>query len=574
MLIDPDHLHMGLEFGMAGQDLIVATETPDDGRRERRIGLSGETDPDLIFTILLSGVRNGFFDLLPRQTIDVRLHEDLETLAAGMTAILGALLKVMENTNGLMQQYGHLKSFARDYPNVLFLRIDQDERFLDLFEAARQAYPGRACLIQGGRTGFNAQTRTWGDASMRTLPDLLQEVERARAGRIVSANMHYLEHVSDQLKADVPALMRFLGIRYVMYDVDIYDGAVRPVLSRSVFHDPDTTHVSIYPFLQASLDQSLDVRKVQYGIAYRSMAAEAAPFHLEPDYALFVLSHSRLAAVKILLQQIIFLFDHLGTESPHEDLFLWFLSVRRRIFGDGSRSLSQKLLLNSNLYKLFVGALSFIKILLIGDLKTDRPLKIYGDSGWGEIFPQYYQGRYAQGEEKEKLFSDGRHVNLLVNENYSYQQSHGVIQDAVHRNIPFLTLAPVAPTQELEGLRPIEYRNAGDLADRINALSVSLKGRELSEGLAAYRRMTAQCGAEVMDALMGVPRQQDFFMSCCRDNEERVQCKLDRFHLEKREAIEASWEVLLLGKETRFDLSRSVLMNRSYLSPLAGGSHG
>lgn len=89
-------------------------------------------------------------------------------------------------------------------------------------------------------------------------------------------------------------------------------------------------------------------------------------------------------------------------------------------------------------------------------LDTNRPIEIYGDADWGLLFPKYYQQRYLGSAEKKQLFSKSEYLFLLLNANYTYLESNGVVLDALAENLPFIGLPALVKTKEFEAFSSIE----------------------------------------------------------------------------------------------------------------------
>jgi hypothetical protein len=128
------------------------------------------------------------------------------------------------------------------------------------------------------------------------------------------------------------------------------------------------------------------------------------------------------------------------------------------------------------LYVIYINGISFLKYETLATLKTDRPILLFGDQEWADLFPQYYQGKYL--ENYQAFFQEGRHLNLLLNANFSYLENNPVFARALRLGVPFLCFPALARTSYFDGMSGLEYQNPSELSKKIESVNVEIRRPE------------------------------------------------------------------------------------------------
>ncbi len=555
-----------LRIGYDGSGIRLGYSLPGGVGASEFLPVDKTMDVSFLNYRLLETASPFFYQHLPVEHLEIVLEESLQGGGAFVMAAAEFVGHLLKNTNHFIQRYPDLKGCAAAHDRVLYYRLDGDERFTDLFENARRVHPDRVLLLDG-KTGYDSVERKWKEASHVDADQLIRFIQENRIGRIVSTNMYYLEWFLRQQQLHFLAILRFLGVEYIIYDVDYYDQVVSGYLEKAALNCKEFRRLSIYPHMQQPWDQLFGLTNVSYALLYRSPSPSPRVPVLEEDYSILVLSHSRLDYLQALVDPLLFSMKEAREETVFHEFRLWYFALREMVIAS-PWPVGLKLDATVKLYNIYLAGLALFKLEMIHAAGRIRNVRIFGDPGWARVFPEYYQQRYLNLSEKEELLRDGRHLYLLLNENYSYLECHPVIQDALHRHVAFLTFSPIVRIPGLEGLKAIEYSSASELALRLETIHADMESEGLRTSLSVLRKLWISCGEDLIGGLMGPARPIRVFQDLCGEGSADFHHQLENYITERRAWIEESFAVLFLQEKTHFTRQGSLFMSRPYLQRL------
>ncbi len=530
--------------------------------------LEKEMDADHLTKQLIRISHPVFLECLPEEAVELVLSASIQEGHEGIKAAIDDYATILRETNAFLLKIRHLKNVARSWDRVLFYRIDGDERFTDLCRDAEAAFPERVALLDG-KSGFDSYERCWKPSAHVATESLIEHILSEKAGRVVSTNFYYSSAMLRERHLFIPAIMHYLGVELVSYDVDIYDPLPSGYLYKAALTDGEDRRFSFFPHMQAAWDDLFSLKNISYTITYRQTGDSQTIKDLDAGHEILVMTNSRLDVVRSHIVPLLYMLQGTEPQSAYHDFRLRFYALRQMIL-EADLPLYIRLQRGAGLYTLYVAGMSFFKLETLWELKTRRRLCIYGDQDWGTVFPEYYQGRYLNEQEKDGVFAEARHLYLLLNENFSYLECHPVIQDAVCRNVPFLTFPPIVRLPEFDGMRHMEYVRGDELSVKVEGINDRLHLPEFRQAIQSLKTMWDTCRRELVGGIMGrggLSGQREF--DSWRQRHESVfQPLLQDYRRKHEQDIRRSYEVLFEGSTTSFQSEQSRYFDRPYLQAI------
>lgn len=446
-----------------------------------------------IIVSMLEAVKEVFFKMPiePTRNIHIKfiLDEEFkpdENLLNMYLNLTNYLSQIMSATNQTIQNYRHLKGTARDYENIMFYVFSEAYRLKSMFDSCQEKYPDKA-IYKEYPSGWNSIERHW-EPDRHILPceELISMLRDNRVKKLVVLNYYLYEDYLFVNQIYLPALLDFLGIECVGVDEDPVEqiGAIK---MRSLLHYNGFNRYTLFPAFSKAWDELYNNRNIHY-VPPLQHYMKGQPGKLDDDYSLLVLSNSRLDDVKSVLPIILCLLNEMRAD-PFTEIELWFFSLRKIIMLDQDINEYQKMIFIKNLFYIMYIASNFLKYEVISSVSSRRRLKIFGDAGWGVLFPSYYQNKHLNAVEIGKLHAQGKHLLLLMNNCFSYLEAGGPIFDAISKNIPFINFPALVKTSEFEGFRHIEYRDREELNRLVDNVLPAYKNQELLSSIDTYQNI-------------------------------------------------------------------------------------
>jgi hypothetical protein len=518
---------------------------------------------DLVGWWMLNAVKSLFFEM-PLEKIVFECSED----------VYGQFKRSIDNceiitrlTNDAIIKYSHLGRVAADNGSILFVNIDDSNRYRCLYDEFRNVDAGDI-LYLSMNSGFNANECSWEDTDVPIpLDDLINFVISKKIRKIVSINHYFLDKYIIKTGVYLLPLFRYLGVEYVIIDQDPWDTKPLGYLIKLFYNCNSFDRFSSAPFLNRHWDNKYELENVRYIAVPQDYGEEGAIQDIQDDYAILVLSNSRLANVKALIGYIIYSLDHMSEDSVFTEVQCWYMALRFMILEIMKLDDFEKLYCNSVLHRLFYAIMQFLKYEIIEDLETLRDIEIYGDVGWQTIFPGYYKTRLNH-QQMDELFMERNHLYLLLNHVLSYLEASGPVFDAIKRKVPFINMQSLVKTRSFEGFRHIEYGNKNELNYLTDNIRTVVGNNELKDSIRIFRNILISNESEIVEKVVSgrsVATDKGIFDRECREH----QLLLDRMieeYIDRNEAfLRESFDVLVLGRSIQYDHSKSRYFNRTYV---------
>ncbi len=480
---------------------------------------------------------------------------------------------IIMNTNRFLNENIHLKNKATTHKKVLFYNEDDNERFLSFFRRCSKMDPEH--LLYGNmETGWDDNARRFdpGKASCITPQDLIKFIVEENIRKIVAVNFYYVDQVMTVYRINIVPVLLFMGVEFVMMDGDSYIEQFAGYLMKASSSYGVSPRFSVFPYLDKFYDEKYNLKNIYYFPYPHDYEDVESSFEIEDDYSVVVLSNARFPGVLQFIYPILYLFDFLDEERIFAELELWWLSLRWMIFHDMGFTEVEQRDYESRLIRFFYsGCISFLKYEIIDSIRTDRKVLIYGDPPWEQLFPEYYQKKYLNRQEKDKMFSEKRYLHLLMNFGYSYPEAHPTVNDALMRNVPFICHPHLVKTPPYSGFRHIEYNNAAELNSHIGDIGKSLNNAEFKASVRNYKELMKTSQIEMAENILfdkALPADGGVYMRQCEENNGMLDEMIQEHIKEKGPFLKATFDTIFFKKNIQFDHTRTKFFGKGYVQKI------
>lgn len=514
---------------------------------------------NLIFAKILCALRPVFFKL-PLKNININLSEELKSEYENY---FKQCITILETTNNFLNKYAQNKDACKTHTNILSFNVSDDVRIVSLNKYFSQ-FDNKKVFKKNMPSGFNGVTRQWEQNELPMEPQaLIDYIFDNQIKKIISVNMYLLEKYFAK-GIYLPALFFHLGVDYIIVDGDPYLQNNFAFFLKELFHCHWSKRFSI-AIMHKYWDEKLKLENVEYiGLPQRLEKQEGFSV-LDSDYEIIFLSNSRIRDVQPMVQSIMYVLSHFNDDNLFVDFQMWYWSLRHMILNVLELSQFKRIRFNASIYHVFYTTAQFLKYVVLDSIKTKRKINIYGDDGWGQVFPEYFQKKHLSQNEINELLSQKKYLMLMANHGVHYLNSAAPIYNLAEKNLPFINYSPLVKTEEFSGFSHLEYRNAGELNSLIENINNVAERDDVKKSLDNYVEAFNSSSLAVA---------RDIMLDESFDSDKVTYCRLRKIHeieLERqikeyinvnelflRECI----DVFLLGKP----LKRGITVHEKYAS--------
>ena len=407
--------------------------------------LSVDVDNDVLVNWLLMKV-DPIWALMP---IDDELKINCQDIEDIKQAVF-SLANILEATNEAIGK--HIKSFSRK-DNILFWNVSEDMRYKSLYNRLNKNNDIQYINMD---LGFDRVTRKWNhtDVSM-SVDSLIKYLIDDEIGKIITVNSYVLDKYISSTAVNLMALCKHLGIEWITIDNDPADLNISGYYRRYAYNDTNNSRFSNLSCLVECFDKEYESNNIHYMAIPQDYGSEERSV-LSNDYDIIVLSNSRYKNVQSMLSGIEAVCKSLPQETLYQDINTWYLAMRKLILEIMPLNEFKRFKQNSLLHHFYFACVQWLKFKIIGDVETDRKVKVYGDVGWHEVCKEYYCGS-LDNNQVNSLYKESNHLYLLLNCSFSYLDASGPVYDVIRRNVPWINVPPMVKTDIFEPLDAVEY---------------------------------------------------------------------------------------------------------------------
>lgn len=424
--------------------------------------------PTPLLMALLESFRPWWPDILCAEQL---AHQHPDPRAGVPPHVLPTVRRVeqfLAATRACFQPYRALAGRAVE-PGALLFLLPDDSVALEPAAQTCAALRIRPVLLKRFATGFDKTLRRFEPVANGLLPDLLPWLLQERITTIVSHNTYYLDCNLQQGIFGLP-IFRALGIEWISCDFDTYEGHF--FQQQVVLHEPAFRRFAIEPHNQRDWCALFAMTPSEPLPARVCANTPPACTAVAPGSPLVMASNARLPELLSQWSRIGPVLQRTRPTHAYYDATMWYYALRRVVIRDNlpdDRLRVDRVI--GALYAVYLNLLTFLKYDLLDQLADRYPVRLYGDSAWGEIFPQLYQQRFLSEAEYADIFQHGRAIGLLANANFSYLANNPVFGRALALGAPFVCYESLVCTDEFTAFQALEYGDADQLLAKLPQLN-------------------------------------------------------------------------------------------------------
>lgn len=513
------------------------------------------------------GVMKPILFLLPELELDVDIEQGSQ-VKRGFELIE----KIIVTNFELMRSLAHLKGSAAANTKTLFYNIIDNPSYRALYDEFQKVDADR-CVYREFDIGFDCKTRTWRPTDLPIEFDgLLKLIADERIKTIVSINHNFLEQYLEKKFIYLPAIFKWLGVEYIIFDNDAFEVNETHLFAMRAFHCNDFRRFYLSPIFQKPWHDKYSLRNTHYSVVpERFNQNSGAKIVLAPPYDLVLLSGSRIDSVLHHLEDVLYLIDRMGPERIFSDLTCWYLALRGMLLDEYGRKDVDVMPAIKKIHWVFYGAaMQFMKYEVVSWVTgAGFNLEIYGDNGWGKIFPDHYMGKYLTVEEKRERLSRGNVIHLIINFLFHYLEASGVIYEGLSGDVPFINLAAPVRTNLTEGLRHVEYSNRSELVRVIANIKMISANKELKSSVAGLQALLSRSMQHTARRIVDSESADDPIVTKeLAANLKLLTQLVDEYRRQNGEFLKESFRRICLGDPCGYDYENSPYMSREFMPRL------
>jgi len=415
---------------------------------------------------------------------------------------------------------------------------------------------------------FNSQERRWENTGfVFRFEDLYKLIEKYSIKKIVYQNFYLFEHFLYTQHIFLPGILDFLGVENIGFDYDGYEyGFIE--LEKVMFHTEKNIRFNPYPTSENYWDKKYLLKNIQYTALGAHHGFLDKKFQLNDDYDLVILSNSRLDAVKGQLSSILFVLSGIDENRVFKDFQIWGWSMIEIIKNHLNITDGEKLLFSGKIFGLLYHIGQFLKYEVIESLKTVRDIKIYGDSNWGILFPEYYQNKFLNKIEIQNLYRNNDKLLLCFNHGVNYLEASGPVVDSISKKIPFFNFPLVVKSENFKGFEEIEYNNIEELNMKINAAGSIYKKLSLKNSIEEYRKIMQSSEKEISDYVFNkaeFPSDGGIYYKDYLEHEKLLKDEINVYISQNKAFLQKCIDILLANQQHNVNINQTRFYERKYL---------
>lgn len=479
--------------------------------------LSIDVPQDVITNWLLMKVKP-IWELMPLDDFKISC-QDIEDIKQSVYALANIIEATNEATNEAIKKYCNNKKWvsgsAKDFldtsneivesfpkkddflkqENILFWNVSEDMRYKSLYDRLNKN-SNNSIKYFNMELGFDRIKREWNHTDVpMSVDEFVSYLAEHQIGKIITVNQYILDKYISSTAVNLMALCKHLGIEWITIDNDPADLNISGYYRRYAYNDNDNSRFSNLSCLVEYFDKEYDASNIHYVAIPQDYSSEKRK-QLTNDYDIIVLSNSRYQNVKSMLPGIETICNALLQETIYQDINTWYLAMRKLILEIMPFDELKRFKTNSLLHHFYFACVQWLKWKIIGDIETDRKVKVYGDVGWKEVCPQYYQGS-LDNNQINTLYKESNHLFLLLNCSFSYLDASAPVYDVIRRNVPWINMPPMVKTDVFKPLSTVEYTDKISLNRLINDYNES-------NGLDVYSDILSSSVADIENGILKI----------------------------------------------------------------------
>lgn len=416
---------------------------------------------------------------------------------------------------------------------------------------------------------FDSTKRCWvKTGNVFKFDDLFHLIKDYNIKKVVYQNYYIMEHFLNTQLIHLPIILDYLGVETIGFDYDPYDYAFIE-LEKVMFHTTKSKRFNPYPSIETFWDEKYHLNTINYNTLGAHHEFKEEGFELKKNYDLLILSNSRLNVVKNHFAAILFVLSGIDEKTLFKDFQLWGWSMLDVIRNRLNLSDMDKLHFSGKIFQIMYHVGQFLKYEVIESLDTHKKIKIFGDAGWGKIFPEFYQNNFLDKEEISRLYQKNDKLLLCFNHGVNYLEASGPVVDSLGKKIPFLNFPLVVKNDSFKGFEVFEYKNIHELNEKIDCADKLFKKQEISSSLEAYQSILQKSENQIAEYIFHNSKSdENVYYASYLEHKKLLKLETEKYLAENGQFIQKGIDVLLNNQNFSVELNHSRFHDRKYVKRL------
>lgn len=527
-----------------------------------------QMDPqELVFWLIMNRIKPVFYSM-PFTNFTVNHSKEAVDKYGNK---IQQILFVLDRMNKLLSKYSHLKGVAENHENVLLYNVDEAPTYKQLFKHLKEKnYP---VLYENMSSGFDGETRQWKDIGVPIpIDSLLGYLVENKIKKLIAINMYLIEKYLFKEGLYLPGVFDFMGVELVGIEQDECDlGSWSGQYYRNFFNNDKCVRYSNVIYTSSYWDNYFKQTNNIYINSLKNCDPTRPKLKINKDYKILFLTNSRIQNTKSLVPSFLYIMENMDANEIFSSFQLWFVSLRYMILNIMNLNVNEKLACNSRLFGFFYNCYQILKYETIANIQTSRPIEIYGDKGWGALFPEYYQNKYLSGKDLENVLNSQDYLLIIPNWSISWFSRDFNLYDSLINDVPFITAASIAMPEKFHHLKKIEFSTPTELNHLIDNVENVYNDDQLMDSIFSFKRLLHENYEKACQGMMSdQPLSFDYGNnSLLIDESKDILSKRIHDYIDNNEAfLRASFDVLFKGSQINFNMPDCRLYNRPYIQTL------
>ncbi len=461
---------------------------------QHKLNIKEVPDDDLITAWFLHATKDILFNYLPFNNFDYSIQKEVFALGSSLKSILTKVLNVIKKTNDFIIQYAALRSAFKSNHKIFIYNVDQNPFIQDLYKSMQERTKN-TIEYNEMKTGWDKEKREFFEASYYPPEILLQKLLEAKIKRIISINTYYLDNILSTYEINFLAVCCHLNIEWITINNDTHELNPKGYLNQSIHHYDPFTYFCTMPNISRIWNEILNLKNITYVPVFRKKLQRKSLHTLNPDYQLFIYSHSRLEYLYHDMSNILAFYQCLDPNNIFQDFQQFYYAIRHLLLNDSQYSLVKKVNIDYCLSIIHFSFVTLVKFIIIEHLQKNsrRKIVLFGDEQWEQLFPSLYQHKYLNDAEVGQMLNEKKYLQIIFNQNYSYYENNPAHLKAMLSGNPFLCFPPVVNLPQTSAFSALEYNNLPTLLTKTENINVLIQDPLLQTTCQNYIFTMNQC---------------------------------------------------------------------------------
>ncbi|MBF0492349.1 MAG: hypothetical protein HQM15_06165 [Deltaproteobacteria bacterium] len=467
-------------------------------------------------------------------------------------------------TQAQKKKWKNLIALDQNFNGHLFINNGDPSQLSRLFEKCQEKFGGRAFFHDMKYLGNQ-------EFDCFNIQQLLDFIRKNGVKHLYFRTSIFISHHLKLEKIYLPAVLKWAGINYTVLDCDTHNENLGGGYYTKLFLGiEDSKRFSCLPHLDKPWDDYFKI-PVRYHSLNHLEPMQSEMHSLNPDFKAILTSHSRIREVIQHLKPALLLLEYSNSNNLLYDFQFLFHALYYLLHFEFNGGTIQKLELSYNLSKAYYNIVNLMKYELLENINFDGKIELFGDEGWAELFPQYYQNKYIKPLERKELIKTGDYLYLIPAFNYSYYENNPVFGEVLNMNYPYLSFPSIVQDEQTSGFKHLEFSTFEEMNQKIKGIHTILQDHqeEISTSRKQLKNFNAICTQETEEAIFSeaLPNYLTY-EDATQKSQQQFEKLLMPYLSENSQRIFECFERFVRKNYDNFKIQESKFAQRNYIKKL------